>query len=505
MKDSVLAFIIVCSLVAQGPATAANRWDGGGGNNYWNTPDNWDNDLVPSFPVALTFGGSLRLASSNDLTGITVNGITFTNTTGSFVIGGNAFTLAGDLLNQDTEDQAINNDMTLSGMRKVDCVNGKITLAGVLSGSGGLTKAGSKTLTLSGTTANTYTNTTTANYGTLELNKPGVIAIAGDLVIGNATSAGKVQATAGWQFATTSLVTINSNATLILNGNNQNIGRLEGTGTVSNRSATACQLSLHGVTDATFNGNITPVGGGAVTLQKWSTNTVTLGGTSSAFTGSLLLNDGTLCYTHPNALGNGTFIRLSLAINTNATLRYNTAGASPSDLSARSNTIDNATAALATIRNDSANTAAVMLLGDITSGGAAGLKTLTLGGSNSGTNTVKGVISNGSTGLRLSKADAGMWVLAGANTYTGATSVAAGTLRLARTDALAAGTDVSIATDATIDLDYDGTLTIRSLKVGDTLQYKGVYGASRLPGRLTGRGYLRTTEGPNQSTIVLVF
>jgi len=102
----------------------------------------------------------------------------------------------------------------------------------------------------------------------------------------------------------------------------------------------------------------------------------------------------------------------------------------------------------------------------------------------------------------FTQAGSGTTVFNAANTYTGATTVAAGILRLTRTDALAAGTDVTLATDATIDLDFDGTLTIRSLTVGSTLQYKNfVYGANNLPGRLTGRGYLRTTEGPSAGTL----
>ena len=54
--------------------------------------------------------------------------------------------------------------------------------------------------------------------------------------------------------------------------------------------------------------------------------------------------------------------------------------------------------------------------------------TATLGGSFSGAaNTISGVISGAGA---LAVNTAGTWVLAGANTYTGTTTVAAGTLRV---------------------------------------------------------------------------
>jgi hypothetical protein len=58
-------------------ARAANIWDGGGADGNWSSLANWDDDALPLFPVALNFAGSAQLASINDQTGITVNGITF--------------------------------------------------------------------------------------------------------------------------------------------------------------------------------------------------------------------------------------------------------------------------------------------------------------------------------------------------------------------------------------------------------------------------------------------
>ena len=68
---------------------------GVGANNNWSTGGNWN--TAPNFPTELTFAGTTRLMNTNDLTGITVNSITFDAAAGAFVLGGNAITLDGNI------------------------------------------------------------------------------------------------------------------------------------------------------------------------------------------------------------------------------------------------------------------------------------------------------------------------------------------------------------------------------------------------------------------------
>ncbi|MEY2878295.1 MAG: hypothetical protein RLZZ15_675, partial [Verrucomicrobiota bacterium] len=64
-----------------------------------------------------------------------------------------------------------------------------------------------------------------------------------------------------------------------------------------------------------------------------------------------------------------------------------------------------------------------------TYGTAGTSRALTLTGSNTGTNTLSGILTDNGAGLTsVTKTGAGNWALSGASTYTGATTVSAGTL-----------------------------------------------------------------------------
>jgi len=168
-----LSTLLLASFLAPS-VQAADTWDGGGGDDNWSTTNNWDTDTLPGFPAALTFGGTTRLTPDNDLTGLTVNGITFAAEAGAFTLLGNPITLEGDVSVVAGEsvknNQTINLPITLAtnsvlsaglGPYPASGNNGVLVINGEISGPYGLTTPYSSKLEyvqLNG--ANTYSGDT---------------------------------------------------------------------------------------------------------------------------------------------------------------------------------------------------------------------------------------------------------------------------------------------------------------------------------------------------------
>jgi autotransporter-associated beta strand protein len=93
-------------------------------------------------------------------------------------------------------------------------------------------------------------------------------------------------------------------------------------------------------------------------------------------------------------------------------------------------------------------------------------RTFTLGGTNIGDNLIAAPIANpsGTGKLSLTKAGAGKWILSGANTYTGSTTISGGTLALGAAGVLPDASPVSIGSGtlsaATAGTEAAGTLAI---------------------------------------------
>ena len=166
--------------------------------------------------------GILQLGSSGALSSSAVVGA---GSSGTLDLDGQALgsgisldNFAGTLTNSNSTAASIAGTInaTTSASFTVSGSN-TITLSGALEGSGSLTDSDSGTLTLSG--ANTYGGSTTINSGSL-------VAGAADVI------------------PSSSAVTLAGGAILVMNGYNQSIGSLTGTGDVADNSNTSVTLTI---------------------------------------------------------------------------------------------------------------------------------------------------------------------------------------------------------------------------------------------------------------------
>ena len=109
----------IAALLAFSSVRAGQIWDGGGGDNNWNTAGNWDGDVLPTFTNAITFVGNTRNGAVNNLTADTlIGGINLTNDstsgkTNAFTLSGTRITLGGDITTT-ASSSAITDTISLS-------------------------------------------------------------------------------------------------------------------------------------------------------------------------------------------------------------------------------------------------------------------------------------------------------------------------------------------------------------------------------------------------------
>jgi fibronectin-binding autotransporter adhesin len=290
-----------------------------------------------------------------------------------------------------------------------------IAIGGVVS-CGAITKAGSGILRLDNT-SNNYTGSTTVSAGTLRLGASGVIPDGSALI---------------------------NNATFELNGFNETLGSIVGTGTIRNGSAaTVSTLTCGGDNTSTtysgiiINGNITR----ALNLVKEGSGTLTLNNLNT-YTGTTTINGGILKAAGMSVFGSNSAFTLA-----------DVAGVAI-DITAFDHTI-----------------------GSLAGGGSLGgnvilgAAVLTTGGNNT-TTTFSGSISGAGD---LTKAGTGEFTLSGINTYLGITTVSAGTLKAGVALNLTGG--LSLATGSTFNCN-NVTSTAGFLLLNGTGQVPNTYGST---------------------------
>ena len=141
-------------------------WNGGSGSDsYWSDSTNWGGiALAPA--DAMIFGGTARLNNTNDTAAGTVySNIVFSPGAGAFVLNGNPIFLAAAVTNTSAGSQTISLGMTFSNNLVFNGADGALIIGGGLTNT--LGGSGSTTLTLSGTgeLVNRF-NSTTSPGGT---------------------------------------------------------------------------------------------------------------------------------------------------------------------------------------------------------------------------------------------------------------------------------------------------------------------------------------------------
>ncbi len=327
-----------------------------------------------------------------------------------------------------------------------------LNLSGVISGSAGLTKAGGGNLHLTGTASNTYTGITTFNAGNVLLAKTGgAQAITGDLVLNGGTLVQNAN-----QIADGANVTVNGATWRLAPSGSGGTASSETVASITINSGTVQQSS-----SSVTSGQLTVTQ--ALTLNGGTYSQV---GGYKAAVGSLALNGGTSTVSAANGTTTTVLtVNGDLAITNVASLiAQNGAGYTPITLNAGSGSaagaqlvllgdlsfVGNATNAhtttIATTVN--ANLGTIQLGGarefDIGDGAAANDLTINavLADRSFGATTVGGLLKTGT----------GTLALGGANTYTGATTINAGTLALVGSGAsLHSASALSVAPGARLD------------------------------------------------------
>ena len=462
---------------------------GAGGSGTWdtNTTANWfDSTSAVKWPA---FGGTKDVASFGGTAGtVTLSGSTTANRI-QFQITG--FTIQGGTL-------------TLNGSAPVVTTASAVsaTISSTLAGGAGLIKNGSGTLTLSGPAS--YTGATKISSGTLVvqntsqsssyLTEGGAVlecnvAIGSrDLISTIFTGRGTLRKTGVGTLVLTGTNTY-SGATAVNSGTLQ-IGNGGTSGTLGTGNVTISSMATLEINRSDSYG--TPDGqtfGGAGTLIKNGSGNMGFNNTSG------IANQGLVSGLQKLVLNGGTVqtggwaqwnANLDLTVNGPAVFEMWNTTTSLSYLSGNG-----------TVKNSSN-------WSGYAGGASFASNNLTIAGGNfSGTITDNGIGDGGNTGtsgdtrINLFKSSGATLTLSGTTSYSGNTTVQAGTLRLGNGSSptnLADAADVIVYPGAMLDLAYVGTDRIGRLWVDGLPLPPGIYTSAS--GFIIGNGTLTVLNGP---------
>ncbi len=386
-------FPILCALTTCTSYRTSNLYATfvGSTNGLWSLASNWDIGYAPSASNSATIDAVVINAGSS-----------VHYDTGSAGSVSNAIQNAGHL--------------TFTGASDV-------TVSGPISGAGSVTLSGSGTVTLSG--ANTYTGATTVSAGTLQVGAGGTSGSLASDIANNAslifnrsdslTYAGVISGTGAVNKSGAGTLTL-SGANTYTGGTTVSAGTLQvgagsTTGSIAGNVVNNATLAFHRSDALIFDGVIS--GTGAVTkLGSGSSSVTTLSG-SNTYSGGTTVSAGTLKVGHAGALGDSTG---AVSVTNGAALDLNGTTITQTHPLTLNGTGVSSGGAL----TNSSSTAG-LYTGPVVLASAASV------GGSSGDITVGGVISGG---FALTKVGSDTVTLTAANTYSGGTTLSAGTLQI---------------------------------------------------------------------------
>jgi len=475
--------------------------------------------------------GTLTLSATNAITGtnqnLTVNGagnttVTGTITTGSGTLTKNSsgtLTLSG--VNTFTGATTVNGGtVAIAADSGLGAAPGSVTAAqltlngGTLQTTANMTLATNRGTTLgaAGGTFNTNTGTTLTYGGVIAGTSSGALTKTGDGILalsGSATYDGATNINAGilqvsgsnTRLPTGTALTVATGATLDLTDRGSTVGSIAGNGTITKTTGTGTNRTIvtGGDNSSTaFSGNLlnsSGAGNGSLALTKNGTGTFTLSG-ANTYDGTTIISAGAVNIRSNTALGTtagGTSVTSGAALEiqndltvTGEALTLNGTGVTAAPAGALRNVSGNNTltgaitlGSASTVQSDS---------GTLTLTGGVTGATLGLTFAGVGNVTQTGVI--GTTSGTVSKNGSGYVTLSGANTYTGATSITAGTLEIQNNTGLGttAGS-TTVSSGATLALSNTITsaepLVLNNTGVGGNGALRNLSGSNTVSGTIS--------------------
>lgn len=291
---AVRLVLVLCTTLG---ARAGTVWDGGGGNNRWNTANNWSPNGVPTFNSStdLTFSGITRLTPDTN-GNRTVNSITFSAGAGSFTLEGDngpnseTLTFAGTGAGV---TQLSGNDQTFTVNRVQWSASSVLNVSGAgdlifgngtssasnFYGSGALTKTGTGGALVLNADNSHWSGGLTVSAGAVEARFSG--SALGTGAVNVASGSTLRVATGGLTFAND--LSLAGSLSVTASGSTSFTGGVAASGTATLDVATGAMLGVSGVVSGTAD--LSKTGAGTLMLSA-------AGGNS--FAGDITVSAGTL-------------------------------------------------------------------------------------------------------------------------------------------------------------------------------------------------------------------